>query len=226
MTPVPLPDTPALRARFIWSNMDGTQLGTRMFFSYPGAAPDGDDLNTLASDIEGAYSAHLSSLVPNNLALTEIDILDIATADGNSGSWIGDLTGGDAHPYTLSQCAFNVQYKIARRYRGGKPRGYWPFGGTNELLNSFQWEAAFVAEVQTQFPAFVAAVNAISAGPITGLVHINLSYKSGFENVANSSHREHAVPLYKSVATHDNITGYLAKQEIASQRRRRTSTTP
>jgi hypothetical protein len=57
------------------------------------------------------------------------------------------------------------------------------------------------------------------------LAHVNLSYYKGFVNVENSSGRERAAPTYRDSALLDPVTGYVVKQVVGSQRRRRTATT-
>jgi hypothetical protein len=80
--------------------------------------------------------------------------------------------------------------------------------------------------VNSGVAAFFSEIEGLSVGSMGTLQHVNLSYYKGFTNITNSSGRERAVPTYRTVATHDNVTGYSAKAIIGSQRRRRTSTSP
>jgi hypothetical protein len=226
VTPVPLPDVPCLRVRMTGTDNAGNDWGTRFYLSYAGSAPTGANCTTLASDIAGAFATDLAALVVTGTYLTEVDVLDIATDSGLSGQWTGSDEGSRSGNSNPAQVCFNVEYGIARRYRGGKPRSFWPFGSSTDQLNQSMWESATVTAVNSGIEAFFTAVQALSVGAVGALSHVNLSYYKGFTNITNSSGRERAVPTYRDTALHDTVTGYFAKQVMGSQKRRRTSTTP
>lgn len=226
MTPVPLPDIPCLRVRMTGTDDAGNDWGTRFYLSYTGSAPTGANCATIATDIAAAWATDLASLVSTGITLTEVDVLDIATDSGLSGQWTGADAGTRSGNSLPVQCCFNVEYGIARRYRGGKPRAYWPFGTETDQHNMASWTTTLVTAVNTGIAAFFTAVQALSVGAVGTLTHVNLSYYKGFTNITNSSGRERAVPTYRATALHDNITGYFGKQVFGSQKRRRTATTP
>jgi len=204
----------------------GSEWGTRFFLHYSGGTPTGADCTTLANQIEAAYAAHIAALVVPGTALKEVDVLDIASDRGLSGQWSGSTAGTEAGAALPAQVALNVEYGIARRYRGGKPRGYWPMGSETDLLNASDWGPAFITSSQNAVIAFFNQLEAYAGIPANPFRHVNLSYYSGFKNVTNSSGRERAVPQYRPQALHDDITGYFSKVVLGSQRRRRTATSP
>lgn len=226
MTVVPLPDTPCVRVRLIYTDTDGNEMGNRFYLSYSGSAPSGANCATLASDISSAWGTNLKGLVIDSVSLTEIDVLDIATDSGLSGQWTGTVTGTNGSGPLSIQCAINVEFDIARRYRGGKPRFFLPTANNSEMDGLNRWTSGFVTTVNSDVAAFFTAVEALSVGSMGTLQHVNLSYYKGFTNIVNSSGRERAVPTYRGTALHDNVTGYSCKQTIGSQKRRRSSTTP
>jgi len=226
MTVVPLPDKPCVRCRLIWTDGDGNELGSRFYLSYSGSAPSAANCVTLAGDISSAWGTDLKGDCQDDISLTEVDVLDIATNSGLSGQWTGSITGTNGSTLTPIQCAINIEYGIARRYRGGKPRCFLPPGGNSELTGANRWSSAFLAQVTTDIENFFTAVQALSIGSMGTLVHVNLSYYKGFTNITNSSGRERAVPTYRGTALSDVVTGYFPKATIGSQRRRRTSTSP
>jgi len=226
VTVVPLPPNPTLRVRLIYSGVNVDSIGSRFFLTYAGPAPSAATLNTLAGDIAAAYGTHLQSGVSDAYSLSEIDILDISSETGASGTWSGDLVGGDSSNAGVVQSAVNVEFTIARRYRGGKPRMFFPPPGSDSILNTVQWTAAFVSDWNTAVAEFMAEVLALTPGGLTALTHVNLSYYQGFTNVTNSSGRTRAAPKYRTTPLQDTITGYVTKPIMGSQRRRRTSTTP
>lgn len=210
----------------IFNDTDGNVLGNRFYESYSGSAPTAGNCTTLATDISSAWGTNLKGDVQDNISLVEVDVLDIATNSGLSGQWTGSITGTNSSQFMPIQCTANVEYGISRRYRGGKPRVYWPPGGTNELNGINRWTSAFINGVASDTANFFTALAGLSIGSMGTLAHVNLSYYKGFTNFTTPSGRERAVPTYRGTALHDNITGYFGKTTIGSQRRRRTSTTP
>jgi len=226
MTLPPLPDVPCVRVNMGFTDALGNKMGVRFFLSYSGSAPTGGDCTTLASDISSTFSSDIKGLVNSSVSLTEVDVLDIASYSGASGQWTGSIAGTLAGTAQPIQCAYNVEYGIARRYRGGKPRGYWPFGDDSTIADQSHWTNGFNTSVFNDTTAFFSDVGALSVGSMGTLAHVNLSYYHGFHNVTNTSGRTRAAPLYRSPnAIHDNVLSYIARPLISSQRRRRTATT-
>jgi hypothetical protein len=210
----------------IWTDGDGNLLGSRFYLSYSGSAPTAGNCATLASDVSSAWGTNLKGDCQDDVSLTEVDVLDIATDSGLSGQWTGTVTGTNGSTLTPINCAINVEYGISRRYRGGKPRCFLPPAGNSELDGANRWSSGFLATVTSDIEAFFTAVQALSIGSMGTLVHVSLSYYKGFTNITNSSGRERAVPTYRGTALLDTVTGYFPKAVIGSQRRRRTSTSP
>lgn len=225
MTAPPLPESPCLRVRLDYVNADGSFAGSRFYLSYAGAAPTPGNCITLATDIASAWATDIGPIVSDDWALAEIDVLDIASLTGASGQWSGHNTGGESGTAVPSQCAINVEFGIARRYRGGKPRMFIPGASVGQLQDSAHWTTGFVSSVNTAVGAFFTAVEALSVGAVGALGHVNLSYYSGFKNITNSSGRERAVPQYRTAALLDTVESYNTKAIVGSQRRRRTATT-
>lgn len=226
MTAVPLPDVPCVRARLIFSNGGGLEAGNRFYLSYAGSAPTGANCTTLASDIETAWAAHIAPLQSADYDLVEVDVLDIATDSGLSGQWLGSSPGTRSGTGLPFQVATGVEFGIARRYRGGKPRIYLLGGVEDDLANGSNYNGTMVSACNAGVAAFFAALEALSIGAMGALQHVNLSYYSGFTNITNSSGRERAVPKYRDTAKSDPVTGYFTKALLSSQRRRRSSSTP
>lgn len=226
MTVVPLPDVPCVRCRLIYETPSGGVAGSRFYLSYTGSAPSGANCTTLAGDIETAYSSHLNGLIDNLWAFTEVDVLDIATNTGLSGQWSGSVTGGASGTGIPQDTCANVEFGIARRYRGGKPRMFVPPGTSANTNSANQWNSGYISNMNTGMAAFFSELEGLSVGSMGTLDHVNLSYYKGFTNITNSSGRERAVPTYRATALHDPVTGYFTKAFLGSQRRRLRSVTP
>lgn len=208
-----------------YTNTDNSEAGNRFFLSYAGAAPTGGNCITLGDDIAASWLTRLAPYTHEDWALTEVDVLDIASYDGLSGQWTGSNAGTYSGNAVPSNCAMNVEFDIARRYRGGKPRIFWPPPGFNSLLDSAHWDSTILGDINTATAAFFTDIAALTIGAVGTLAHVNLSYYQGFTNVTNSSGRTRAAPKYRPVALLDSVDGYAAKAVVGSQRRRRTATT-
>jgi hypothetical protein len=226
MTVVPPPASPCVRVGLVYTNGDGSEASSRFYLSYSGAAPSAANCNTLATDIATAWNTDMAGVTSEEWTLTEVDVIDIATDMGLSGTAAVSHPGTQAGGSPPAQIAVNCEFDIARRYRGGKPRWYQPGGGDGDFLDSAHWTSAFVTANNTAVVAFFAAIAALTVGSMGVLAHVNLSYYKGFTNVTNSSGRERAAPKYRDAALVDTITGYSTKALFGSQRRRRASTTP
>lgn len=226
MAVVPLPDTPCLRVRIIGKDDADNDWGTRFNLSYGGSAPTGANCTTIAGDIAAEYAAYLAALVHATVLMTEVDVLDIATAMGASGQWTGSTAGTRSGNINPIQVATNVEYGIAERYRGGKPRGYWPFGTYEDVANQANWNSSFITAVTAGIEGFFTAVEALSVGAVGALNHVLLSYYHGYTNVEVPGSRAYAKPTYRATALHFDVTGYFPKTLMSSQRRRRSATSP
>lgn len=226
MTVVPLPASPCVRVRLDYTHASGLTAGSRFYLSYSGSAPSGANCVTLATDIATQWNTNLAGFPDSDWTLTEVDVLDIATNSGLSGTVSVSHAGTGSGTSLPAQCCINVEFNISRRYRGGKPRMYFVPATESGQNNDSTWSSSLITAVNAAFTAFFAAIEALSIGSMGTLAHVNLSYYEGFTNITNSSGRERAVPTYRAVAKLDPVVGYSMKAVIGSQRRRRTSTTP
>jgi hypothetical protein len=226
MTVVPLPASPCVRVRLVYNEGAVGEGGNRFYLSYSGSAPSGANCSSLATSIAGFWVTDLAPVVNPAFTLNEVDVLDITTNSGLSGQWTGSDAGARIGTPLPVQCSTNVEFGIARRYRGGKPRMYLPPANDADKANEASWTAGFITAVNSGVLAFFTAIHGLSVGSMGTLQHVNLSYYKGFTNVTNSSGRERAVPTYRPTALLDQVVGYSGKTIIGSQKRRRTSTTP
>jgi len=225
LTPVPPPASPCVRVNLDYASNADTELGSRFYLSYDGSAPTAANCVTLATDVATAWNAHCAPFIDQAYSLREVDVLDIATDSGASGSVTVDDPGTSTGSTLTSNAAFNVEFKIARRYRGGKPRMFFPPDTYPALVDMSHWSPSTVTSVNSYVGLFFAAVVGSSVGSMGTLAHVSLSFYKGFTNITNSSGRERAVPTYRSAALLDPVTGYACKALVGSQRRRRASTT-
>jgi len=216
-----------VRVSLDFSQTDGFTGGNRFYLSYTGSAPTVADCNTLATTIRTAWGSHIAPTVNSDWSLTLVDVLDIASYSGNSGSDAIAAAGTASGTPLAAQLSSNVEFKIKRRYRGGKPRIYSLPGVDADMQNPSEWTDGHVTGIAAAYGAFFGAINGAGPGSMGTLQHVNVSYYSSFTNIANTSGRERAVPKYRTTAAVvDDVTAYIGKKTISSQRRRRLATTP
>jgi hypothetical protein len=126
------------------------------------------------------------------------------------------------------QCANNVELGIGERYRGGKPRIYFPPPVTADMSGLGSFAGAFLTASNAGVAAFFAAIEAFVAPPLTPLTHVLLSYYHGVSTTSPPWRGPgfKYPPKYRATALSLQIKSYNTKAVIGSQRRRRTATTP
>jgi hypothetical protein len=78
-----------------------------------------------------------------------------------------------------AETAVLVNFTIARRYRGGKPRVYWPAGVSAQLNNPVSWQSTFVSAFRTAFNAFLNGVTSGITPPPAVDYLCSVSYHTG-----------------------------------------------
>jgi hypothetical protein len=204
-----------------WDLGDGSPALTRFFISYSGTAPTNSDLDTFCTAVSTAYGTNLKSLADTGGGLKEVDASDLSSATGAIGVWTGSIAGTRGSTFIGAGTSLIESYKIARRYRGGHPRGYWPFGIQTDMLDRNTWKGTFTAACDTGFAAFFTAVLAAGWTGAGTLLHTNVSYYQGFTVVTNPiTGRARNVPSLRGTPVVDTVTSLFTQGQIGSQRRR------
>jgi hypothetical protein len=202
----------------------------KTFWGYSGTAPSDSELDTFAGDVEAAWVSHLNGLCSTDISMVETTVTDLTSdtaARGVSTSVANGTRSGDP---LGAQICFLTPYSIARRYRGGKPRTYWPFGVYDDLLDPQHWTTTFVTAVQTGVGAWQSEIAALTWSGATISGQVNVSYYNGFKPVAGSTGRYRNVSLVRGsgeegagpVIPPDPILSTSYSQLLATQRRRTT----
>ena len=194
---------------------------TRFFIHYTGTAPTNADLTTFAGSIRAAWNTNLKALVSSTEELLEVDCQDLSSSTGAQGIDTTAVTGTRAGGILPGSTAVVISYNIARRYRGGHPRGYWRMGVAPDLLYPSEISAALVAAAQTGIDAFFTAVLAAGWTGAGTLTHCNVSYFQGFTVHTNpTTGRATNVPSPRGTPVVDTVTSRKVKQILGHQRRR------
>jgi hypothetical protein len=217
----PLPNVPnVLRADFLWSLSDDTDISTRLFLRYSGGPPSSSDAAALAADIYNPLHI-VDTMWGTDTVLTGCRVTDLSSSTGGQGEHTQSTEGGRAGGELPAGVCLLANYLINRRYRGGKPRSYWPWMTSDDFFTRRAWAAESVTEAASNLAATFTAIIGLNEGTTTITQHVNVSYYSGFTVVTNPvTGRARNVPTLRNVPVVDQINSFNVSTTPASQRRR------
>lgn len=221
------PVSKCLRYQFDFLTGPNTKAGSRLFFRYSGGPPASADCGALAGIASGAFAASLASFMSNDYDLSGVVCTDLDTASGFTGQDLSVVPGTAAfHPPDIASATL-INHHIDRRYRGGKPRTYFPLGTTNSMAaDDAHWTTAYQTALESAYSAFTAAIIGSSSGTTTITDALNVSFYSGVDApITLPSGRVKQASAIRGTPLTDVIRSSAVNLLIASQRRRRTSTT-
>jgi hypothetical protein len=217
-----LPNVPAvLKVRLNWTVDGDAHAETIHHLSYTGGPPTSANAVTMANSILASTGTAFAALMQDMVAVAACQITDLSTMTAAQGLSTGAAVVGTRGTTMLAPgSAALVNHTVNRRYRGGKPRNYFPFGISSDVATTGLWAAAFVTAVNTAVNTWKAAVLGDGAGCVLANF-VNVSYYNGFTAVENTiTGRWRNVPKPRTNATVDIITGSTCAGHIGSQRRR------
>jgi hypothetical protein len=218
----PLPAVPGcVKVQLGWTSPGAPEATVNLHMAYGGSAPVSADLNAYAGDIVTAAAADLAPLWTSDLALNRVEIFDLSSASGAVGAQAPNLAGGRTPAGDPASMCMVANYLINRRYRGGKPRSYWPFGEGAELASRVAWTSAFTTLCASSLTTFFTAISGKTHGSTTFNAHVNVSYFQGFTSVVDPiTHRSRDVPTKRATPVVDPIVGLTCTTRPGTQRRR------
>jgi len=217
-----LPPAPnILKIGLRWLDTAGNVAQNRQYWIYSGVAPTPAVCSQIAQDCYGFAVTNLIPLASSDWSLEEVTVTDLSSSTAGAGSYSAATPGTRIGAPLPADAAFMTNEKIARRYRGGKPRTYWPFGTGPDVGNPGFWNTVSLGQLNSGVGAYNAAVQAeTSSGTILGQEY-SVSFYEGFTAVTNPiTGRTRDVPKVRSAAVLDPIIARAGNPRIASQRRR------
>lgn len=218
-----LPDYPnVLKIETQFSVGADALVQSRMHFAYTGTAPTSATCATIATDIYGEAVTDLLPLLAEENDLTGVTVTDLTTPSSGFGEHIASNAGTRGSFPLPAEVAVLMNIAIGRRYRGGKPRVYWPFGINTDVLTPSAWSTAALADFLSGIATYIDFIIALSVSGTAFGSLVNISYYEGFTSVTNPiTGRTRDVPKVRSVAiAPDVFTGISINPKPGSQRRR------
>lgn len=203
-----------------WSDSSDINVTTTLFFRYTGSPPNAAACTALATDLSNAVEAE-NALWHEDTTLLGVKITDLSSVSGGVGQVTVAQNGLITAPPLAGGTAVVVNYLINRRYRGGKPRSYFPWLSSGSLITRQQWGATDVNNVLAGVETIMAAFIGATSGGCTISAHANVSYYSGFTVVTNPvTGRARNVPKLRLDPQVDDVVGTTVLSRPGSQRRR------
>ena len=217
-----LPAVPnVLRVTYEFSDGLDFQAIVREFWKYSGTPPTDATCATIASDIYTAWVTRLIAELGSVNQILGVKVVDLSSATAGAGVHAA-ITGGTRSGLGFAGgTAVLVNKRILRRYRGGKPRGYWPFFTVDDFLTPQGWKSASVSGLQTALGLFYGDVAAILESGCQLLNEVNVSYYHGFASVQNPvTLRWKNINTPRATPIVDDVVASTVHAQPASQRRR------
>jgi hypothetical protein len=195
---------------------------TDLHWLYAGLPPTGTQVTTWCTNFNALTSAEWPIVLGSStkyLGVAMTDLTSPTSAEGFAGT---SVTGTRAGSPLGAGTALLIHYPIGRRYRGGKPRSYLPWGTSADLDTRNTWDPTPLGVFSTTWAAILNAVPA--AGPVgtAALVsQVNVSYYGPpNRTITGSTGRVRTVSTVRTTPIIDLISGFSASGKLASQRRR------
>jgi hypothetical protein len=221
----PLPVQPNIfKCKIGWTLGTDTDATNILHFHWTGTTPTAAIALAMATGIHATTVTNLIPLLNANNALGYVELTDLTTNTGIQERFTSSTAGTRGGPPLAAGTAVLMPLGISRRYRGGKPRVYWPFGGANDLTDATDWSGTFTTAVQSGVQNWRNAVLTVTSGGCSIDKWVNISQYHGFTAVQNPvTGRWKNVPTPRSVAiAPDDILTFHVGPKPASQRRRNT----
>lgn len=219
----PLPAVPnVVRVSHVFTVGTDLSATTRFHWSYSGTPPSNATCLVFATSLRGLATTYLLPLLSSENSLTKVSVQDLSSSSGGYGEDDSAAAGTRAGGTLPAATAVLLSGTIVRRYRGGKPRTYWPFGTGLDLLSANQWESTSQADFLNGLADYENAFDGQTSGGCTIGQLVNVSYYEGFTSVLNpiTGRTKDVAKLRVGGPIVDILTGLSVNPRPASQRRR------
>jgi len=203
-----LPDVPHVCKIIISGTYHDARWNNIWYVNYTGGAPSSADINTyltyLRTNVGGKYVLEMSA----DNEITGWEGIDLTSATANRDAITDSEFGVRAGDFMPAGVAMVCSLEVNRRYRGGHPRKYLPWGtaGTMASGSTIDWDSGFVADCETKMTDIMGYFQSGTGGSTAWDQVVNVSYRTG-----------HAV---RGSAVVDPVTSTIIRPRICSQRRR------
>lgn len=221
-----LPDVPGvLRLDFQYGGGADVSAASRSFWSYTGTAPTNTTLNSICASAVTSFSPFWQTCASDSSVFEGLELTDLTTPSSGRGTAAAAVPGTRGTTLIPFGAAAVIDFKIPRRYRGGKPRNYFPLGIDTDLTGGFQWTGSAIGAFNTFWADIRAVMLAAGISGTTITNQVAVSYYSGFTNEAYGTPTKYRrVPTLRGGGpVIDIVTAGVCAPHVGSQRRRNQS---
>jgi hypothetical protein len=195
---------------------------TRFYLLYTGGPPSGADMTSFASTLMVGCVGALPAVMHPDTSIESVTLTDLSSPTGATGFASTPTPGvrtGDALP---AGAAVLGNYHIARRYRGGRPRGYWPLGTATDLLTRQTWVGASVSAFESAIETVTNTLDGSFHGTTSVGLPVSVSYYQGFTSVLNiiTGRTRDVAKIRTGAIPVDLVVSGSVNPHVSSQRRR------
>lgn len=178
------------------------------YVRYSGGAPSSSDIENYLTSIATTITPYYASEMSVDNEITGYDGIDLTSDTANSGSIVQSAFGARSGDFMPASVAMVASLEINRRYRGGHPRKYLPWGtaGTMASGSTIDWDSGFVTSCQSALGNILEDFIGVTEGSTSWDTVVNVSYRTG--------------DAVRATAVVDPITSGIIRPRICTQRRR------
>jgi hypothetical protein len=192
-----------------------------MHFRYTSGPPTAGDIQTFANDVLSKVGSRIMIQLPSDTSCLAVFAEDLDSATGatalSTSAAIPGTTGASARSAADSVL---VAPKMARRYRGGKPRIYFPPMEVGAYHDERTWDSTRIATFGVGFTNLINDVIALSYSSFSLDAYVNVSYYSGHHLVTYPSGWSHERPTPRGSPVIDVLLTAAIELVVATIRRR------
>lgn len=212
-----------IRSGFRFGQPAGEALGkVALHFAFTGGPPSPANLVSIANDFMAATSTHLAPLMASEISWQDVTNTDLTSPTSAVGisthATVPGTRGSGDNPSPL--CVY-TNYDLSRRYRGGHPKSFWPFGVASDQGSFNDWSSSLITAVDAAVPAFIAECLASTHGGVALTDWVMVSYFHGATPFTEPSGRVRMINTLRATPLVDSLTYGFAQSVYGVQRRRR-----
>jgi hypothetical protein len=217
MQPVPN----VLRITYGFTVGDDTDVTSKTHYTWSGTAPSASTCVTLAGDIYAEAALEFAGLMSITTYLTSVRVTDLTSTTAGDGTHAALTVGSRAGDQLPASTCVVINRQIARRYRGGKPRAYVPFGVINDLQTAQTWTSAFQTAVNNGHSTLDTYIRTLAVAGCTLGTEVTIAYYGPPYTIhTGTTGRVRNVPTARVPPIVDTVIGSGASLTLGSQRRR------
>jgi len=210
-----------IRNEYLFSVGEDLGAKCREFWFYTGAGPSDADAVTLATTIATDFAGSgLLNSMNEGVALIGVKVTDLTSDTAAVGEWSGSYVGTNATG-SLSAAACTLEsLEIIRRFRGGHPRIYWPFGYEAAAEDAQTWSDDYLAVTVGRLLSWRNDWTTDTPATVGGVVPYAVSYYAGFTVHMGVTGRARNISTVRDAPVTDGVQSRILRKGIATQRRR------